>query len=392
MSEKNEFEQSQINTVRQVAKRGLYDRESVFQILDSNLVGNVAIDSPDGPIIIPMLFARDGDDLLFHGSSKSRIMQKICSGDPICISVTTMDGLVLAKSLFHHSMNYRSASVFGSGREISNASDRMSALRVISDKVMPGRWEDARLPNTQEMKATCVAAVKIQTASAKVRDGGPVDDQSDMGLPVWSGVVPYEQVALPPVPAAEEKKDLPIPDYMAHWLNQSARSQHNAVQGKNSAPSVANTILGSVEPYEPRRTKMLDVHQVNGWWLKLYTISLSNHSADPDVVESAIDHIQKNVKWPDRTEGYGFVTLHFGQYIWLLVDLWVDDILRHFIFRSTYENPNDFSDGPDDGTTVCVWELEITKHERDAWVKNVLSTPAQPNFKNYLNESLEIYC
>ena len=128
---------------------------------------------------------------------------------------------------------------------------------------------------------------------------------------------------------------------------------------------------------------MIGVREINGWQLKLYFVSLHNKQFSEQVVEAALQHAERNVPWPNRSQGYGFVTIHFGEQIWLLVDLWVDDILRHFLFRATYENPTHFVVGPDDGTSMCVWELEITKHERDSWVKHVLSNPADPSFAGY---------
>ena len=134
----NEYPVSAKNRVKQVAKRGAYDRQTVYLVLDSALVCHVAFVQDKRPFVIPMLFARKEDDLLFHGSTKSRLMQTLASGQELCISITQTDGIVLAKSLFHHSMNYRSAAVFGTGRELTSEEARMSALRVISDKVMPG--------------------------------------------------------------------------------------------------------------------------------------------------------------------------------------------------------------------------------------------------------------
>ena len=224
----SEFPLSAKNRVRQVAKRGVYDRETVYQILDRSLICHVAFVNEDSPFVIPMLFARRNDELLFHGSTKSRLMQLLTSGRKVCISVAILDGLVLAKSLFHHSMNYRSVSVFGEGRELTNEDDRLSALQSISEKVMPQRWDDARLPNALEMKATCVAAIKIETASAKIRTGGPVDDPDDVNLPVWSGVVPLRQVADSPIRDEQEGTELATPEYVEAWQRQfNSRERHS---------------------------------------------------------------------------------------------------------------------------------------------------------------------
>jgi nitroimidazol reductase NimA-like FMN-containing flavoprotein (pyridoxamine 5'-phosphate oxidase superfamily) len=215
----SEFEATGCNRVRQAAKRGHYDRATVFEILDANLIGNVGFITADGPCIIPMLFGRRDDELLFHGSSKSRLMSVLCSGEPVCVSTTTLDGLVLAKSAFHHSMNYRSATVFGTGFEVTDEDQRMAALKNITDKTMMGRWEDARQPNLQEMKATCIAAVRIESASAKIRTGPPNDDPEDMSLPVWTGVIPLSQVAGEPINRPDETLDLEVPEYVHQWRN-----------------------------------------------------------------------------------------------------------------------------------------------------------------------------
>lgn len=220
MSEQASFEKTPRNTVKQVAKRGHYDVETVNRVLDSTLLGNVGFVTPDGPVIIPMLFARRDDELLFHGSTKSRLIQMLCSGASICVSVTMLDGLVLAKSVFHHSMNYRSVTAFGKGFEITDEHEKFEALRIITDKVMVGRWEDSRQPNTQEMKATCVAVIKIESASAKIREGEPVDDPEDLKLPAWSGVVPLRQVASEPVPIASDLQS-PCPEYLNNWMDQN---------------------------------------------------------------------------------------------------------------------------------------------------------------------------
>ena len=211
------FEKTSLNQVRQVSKRGHYDHETVYQILDQNLIGQVAFVSDQQPIIIPMLFARRNDELLFHGSTKSRLMRVLCSGEPICVSATILDGLVMAKSLFHHSMNYRSVTVFGSGYEVEDKEEHMEALRIISEKTMPGRWDDARQPNAQEIKATCIAAIKIESASVKIRTGAPSDAPEDFDLPVWSGVIPISQSAGDPIRGEQGSQNLELPDYLKSW-------------------------------------------------------------------------------------------------------------------------------------------------------------------------------
>lgn len=204
------------NRVKRVPNRGAYDRDSVYQILDASPIGHVSFISDDKPFAIPMLFGRRNDELLFHGATKSRLMQVLSSGHEICVTVAMVDGLVLAKSLFHHSMNYRSVAAFGCGRRITDSAECMDALRNITDKTMPGRWDDCRLPNPQEMKATMVVAVKIETASAKTRVGSPIDDPEDQMLPYWSGEIPIQAVARAAIP--DQHTQAATPPYVERWI------------------------------------------------------------------------------------------------------------------------------------------------------------------------------
>ena len=212
----SEFPITEQNRVRRVPSRGVYDAEGVNAVIDACPISHVAINTEKGPTIIPMLFGRREDELLFHGATKSRLMLALVSGQSICVSFTLLDGLVLAKSLFHHSANYRSAVVFGQGHVVENADEKLEALKIISDKMMPGRWEDSRLPNEQEMKATMVASIKIASASAKVRTGGPIDEPEDMKLPYWAGVVPLNMQASTPIPEKEQVQS--IPQYVSDWI------------------------------------------------------------------------------------------------------------------------------------------------------------------------------
>ncbi len=204
-----------LNQVRRIPGRGHYDFESVYKIVDAAPIGHVAFPSEqDHPIVvIPMLHARREDTLFFHGAQSSRLMKYLASGQPVTASFALVDGLVLAKSLFHHSMNYRSAVVFGVGREIADNSEKLAVLKVISDKLVPSRWENARQPNAQELKATMVVGVTIETASAKVRTGGPKEEPDDVDLPIWSGIVPWITVAKPPEPDSLSQ-GLPVPSYL----------------------------------------------------------------------------------------------------------------------------------------------------------------------------------
>lgn len=212
-----EYPVTEQNRVKRVAKRGAYDRKSVYEVVDACLVAHVGIHSENGPVIIPMLFGRREDELFFHGSTKSRLMLALTSGEPVCMSFSLIDGVVLAKSLFHHSANYRSVTAFGTGLVIEDDESKLEALKIVSDKMMPGRWEDSRLPNVQELKGTMVVSVKIETASAKVRTGGPIDEPDDVELPFWTGVVPLRTNALEASPSDYEARTTP-PEYVLDWI------------------------------------------------------------------------------------------------------------------------------------------------------------------------------
>lgn len=208
------FEVTDLNQVKRVSKRGAYDHATVFKIIDAAWIGHVGILNPDGGVsVIPMLHARMNDSLIFHGANSSRLLKYLASGKPVSVSFGMVDGLVLAKSLFHHSMNYRSAVVFGKGCRIIDPEQTLAALKAISDKIMPGRWDDARQPNEKELSATAVIKLKIESASAKIRTGDPVDDESDHDLPVWSGVLPIRSSFGSPVsgPHSDEND---IPEYI----------------------------------------------------------------------------------------------------------------------------------------------------------------------------------
>ena len=382
-SSPSQFAINDINRVRQAAPRGHYDHETIHAILDACLVGNVAFATKEVPFVVPMLFARKNDELLFHGSAKSRLMNLLCSHQTVCVSATQVDGLVLAKSLFRHSMNYRSVSVFGIGRELTDDNERIEALQLISEKAMPGRWSDARGPTENEMRATCIAAVNIETASAKIRSGPPRDDQADLELPHWSGIVPMSAITGPPVTTHLDKaRSIPVPNYVRRWQTEFNRPKDQLVR-----PDIANKSVGR---FHARETRLHSIETIRDRKLKIYTIKSREKKVDDSVIGAALDLIQNQLEMPLNDSGYGFVTIHFGDSIWLLVDLWQDDILCHFLFRSDYDNPTHFQDGPDDGTAACVWELEVIKHERDAWVRHVMSRE-EADFENYLADDLVIH-
>lgn len=187
--DQNTFEKSTLNTVKRLPKRGHYDKDTIYQILDQQFICHLAWEDQGQPYMIPTAYGRREDTLYVHGSSKSRMLSALTDGRPLCLVVTLLDGLVLARSVFHHSMNYRSAVIYGHAREIEG-DEKMEALRIISDQILAGRWDEVRPPNELEMKATTVLAIEIDTASAKIRTGPPGDDDADYDLPIWAGVLP----------------------------------------------------------------------------------------------------------------------------------------------------------------------------------------------------------
>lgn len=197
-----EFAQDPLNKIHRLPQRGRYDRETIYAILDAALVCHVGLIQDGQPVVIPMLYARAGDALLLHGATGSRLLGHIAAGEPVSISVAIVDGLVLAKSVFHHSVNYRSVVVFGHGRLLEDPAEKLDALAILTEHLAPGRWTAARPPSAAELKATAVAAIAIESASAKVRSGPPSDAGDDLARPVWAGVLPIHQATGVPIPAA----------------------------------------------------------------------------------------------------------------------------------------------------------------------------------------------
>ncbi len=179
-------------TLRRLPNRGSNEIEAVYAILDAAFLAHIGFVVDGQPFVIPTLYGRAGDKLYLHGSAASRMMRALAGGVPVCATVSLVDGLVLARSAFHHSINYRSAVVFGIARMIDDPAQKNEALRVISDHLIAGRWDEVRLPSSQELKATTVLELTIEEASAKSRSGPPVDDEADHALPVWAGVLPLD--------------------------------------------------------------------------------------------------------------------------------------------------------------------------------------------------------
>jgi nitroimidazol reductase NimA-like FMN-containing flavoprotein (pyridoxamine 5'-phosphate oxidase superfamily) len=186
--------------LRRLPDRGSHEAEALNRILDAGFLAHIGFCVDGQPFVIPTLYGRDGDRLYLHGSAASRMLRELDSGVPCCVTVTHVDGLVLARSAFHHSMNYRSVVAFGRARKIEDRERKVEALRIISEHLIRGRWADVRGPAENELKATGVLEFEMEEASAKVRTGGPKDDAEDYALPVWAGVLPLALTPSEPIP------------------------------------------------------------------------------------------------------------------------------------------------------------------------------------------------
>lgn len=218
-----EYEIGDRNRVRQVREAARYDRATVHAILDAGLSAHVAFCDRDGPVIVPMIYARDGETLYLHGARKARIVRLLEGGVEATLNVTLIDGIVAARSAFNSSVNYRSVTVFGRPRLVEDEAEKIEAMRLISEHLMPGRWDELRPPHDREVKMTGVIALPIEFASAKVTAGPPEDEEEDYALPVWAGVVPVEQVFGVPEADPELAPDTPV----SSALERLARSRRD---------------------------------------------------------------------------------------------------------------------------------------------------------------------
>ena len=197
--------------------RGAYDRETIYKILDEGFVCHVGFSTNGQPFVIPTLYARVGDAIYFHGSAASRMLRGASSGICVCVTVTLTDGFVLARSVFNHSMNYRSVVALGKATLVDAAVEKLEALRAFTEKILPGRWEDARQPNEKELKATSILKLPLTEVSAKIRSGPVEDDQEDYALPVWAGIVPLHLQAEAPIRDERCDPAIPTPSYAAKY-------------------------------------------------------------------------------------------------------------------------------------------------------------------------------
>ncbi|WP_341531144.1 pyridoxamine 5'-phosphate oxidase family protein [Nostoc sp. UHCC 0302] len=198
-------------TIKRIPQRGNYERDIIYEILDEGLVCHVGFVTDGQPFVIPTAYGRIDDTLYIHGSPASRMLKSLQQGIDVCVTVTLLDGLVLARSAFHHSMNYRSVVVFGKATLVQDAEQKLVALQAFTEHVIPGRWQEVRSPSRSELAGTLVLSLPLVEASAKVRTGGPIDDEADYQLPVWAGEIPLKLTAATPIPDSRLHTEIKAP-------------------------------------------------------------------------------------------------------------------------------------------------------------------------------------
>jgi len=203
--------------LRRLPTRGSHEAETIHAILDEGFLAHVGFNVDGQPFVIPTLYGRDGDTLYLHGSAASRMLRELETGVPACVTVTLVDGLVLARSAFNHSMNYRSVVAFGTARKIDDSVRKIHALRIISEHLIAGRWDDVRKPNEKELRATAVLEFSMEEASTKVRTGAAIDDEEDYTLPHWAGVLPLELQTGTAVPDSRLAVGCDVPEYVRRY-------------------------------------------------------------------------------------------------------------------------------------------------------------------------------
>ena len=209
--------QTQNTTLKRLPQRGSHDREVVNQILDEGFICHVGFAIDGQPFVIPTGYARAGDELLIHGSQASRMLRTLKGGIDACVTVTLIDGLVLARSAFHHSMNYRSVVIFGRATLVEDREEKLAALYALSEHMIPGRWKNVRGPSEAELQQTTVLSLPIDEASAKIRTGPPLDDEEDYAMNVWAGVMPLRLVTEDPISDPRLPANIDVPDYVVGY-------------------------------------------------------------------------------------------------------------------------------------------------------------------------------
>jgi len=212
-----DFTPTERTQVHRLPKRGVYDREAVYRILDEGLVCHIGFVAEGKPVVIPTGYGRRDDMLYIHGSPASRMFRAMAKGAEVCVTVTLVDGVVLARSAFHHSMNYRSVVIFGKATLLEDDAAKREALRVFTEHVAPGRWAEVRQPSEKELRATTVLAIPLEEVSAKVRIGPPLDDEEDYAFPVWAGVLPLDLIPQAPVPDDRLPAGTVAPEYVKRY-------------------------------------------------------------------------------------------------------------------------------------------------------------------------------
>jgi uncharacterized protein len=215
------FLQTDRTTLKRLPKRGNYERDIVNAILDEGFICHVGFVVDGQPFVIPTGYGRVVDKLYIHGSQASRMLRTLAGGVDVCVTVTLIDGLVLARSAFHHSMNYRSVVVFGRAELVASREEKLAALFALSEHIIKGRWDDVREPSEQELAATTVLSLPLTEASAKIRNGPPLDDEEDYSLPVWAGVIPLQLIAVAPVPDPRLPEAIEIPQYARDYKRET---------------------------------------------------------------------------------------------------------------------------------------------------------------------------
>jgi nitroimidazol reductase NimA-like FMN-containing flavoprotein (pyridoxamine 5'-phosphate oxidase superfamily) len=215
--EQSDSLQSPRTTVKRLAKRGDYDRNTINAILDEALICHAGFVVDGAPVVIPTIHTRVGDTLYFHGSAASRMLRSLRDGVEACVTVTILDGLVMARSAFHHSMNYRSVVVLGKGHEVVDRDEKLRVLEALVEHVCAGRSRDVRPPNESELRQTLVIAIPLTEASAKIRTGPAVDDEEDYALPIWAGIIPMALTPSAPVDDARVVEGVAAPEYATHY-------------------------------------------------------------------------------------------------------------------------------------------------------------------------------
>lgn len=211
------FSPTDRTTLKRLRKRGDFGRDAIFAILDEAFICHVGFIADGKPVVIPTSYVRVDDDVYIHGSAASRMLRSLEEGIDVCVTVTLIDGLVLARSAFHHSLNYRSVVIFGKAKAVDESDEKMRALHAFTEHVVPGRWADIRPPDENELRATLVLRLRLAEVSAKVRTGPPIDDDEDYKLPVWAGVVPLRLIADAPIIDDRVPDGIEAPDYVRDY-------------------------------------------------------------------------------------------------------------------------------------------------------------------------------